>query len=91
MVPERDIPPEKISYRESVTCRRAVGELTHLSNLRAELHRLARCVSQFLDQLPQDDCAVVARHVLRRHLAFNLRPGIAGIRNWFQSRLKTKQ
>jgi predicted ATP-grasp superfamily ATP-dependent carboligase len=30
------LPPANISYRKNVTCRRVVGELTHLSNLRAE-------------------------------------------------------
>jgi hypothetical protein len=29
------LPPANISYRKNVTCRRVVGELTHLSNLRA--------------------------------------------------------
>ena len=29
------LPPANISYRRNVTCRRVVGELTHLSNLRA--------------------------------------------------------
>ncbi len=86
------LPPEKISYRESVTCRRAVGELTHLSNLRAGTPSnwpvaypnfwtsFLKMTVPWLPGMCYDDIWLS-----------DLRPGFAGIRNWFQSRLKTKQ
>lgn len=85
------LPPQDISYREHVTCRRVVGELTHLSNLRAgrppnwPVAYPNFWTSLFTMALPwrpgmcYDDLWLS-----------DLRPGIAGARNWFRSRLKKK-
>jgi predicted ATP-grasp superfamily ATP-dependent carboligase len=85
------LPPEEISYRNNVTCRRVVGELTHLSNLRAgrppqwpEAYpsfwtSLFTVAVPWLPGMCYDDLWLS-----------DLRPGIGGIRQWFQSRAKTK-
>jgi predicted ATP-grasp superfamily ATP-dependent carboligase len=85
------LPPASISYRENVTCRRVVGELTHLSNLRAGRPAdwpaeypnfwasLATMAVPWLPGMCYDDVWLS-----------DLRPGIAGIRNWFSSRSKGK-
>lgn len=85
------LPPEKNSYRENVTCRRVVGELTHLSNLRAGRPpnwpvaypnfwtSLFTMAVPWLPGMCYDDIWLS-----------DLRPGIGGIRNWFQSRLKSQ-
>ena len=83
------LPPPEISYRENVTCRRVVGELTHLSNLRAGRPpnwpvaypnfwtSLVTMAVPWLPGMCYDDLWMS-----------DLRPGLAGIRNWFQSRLR---
>ena len=83
------LPPENISYRKHVTCRRVVGELTHLSNLRAGRPpnwpgtypnfwtSLFRMAVPWRPGMCYDDLWLS-----------DPRPGIAGIHNWFQSRLK---
>jgi predicted ATP-grasp superfamily ATP-dependent carboligase len=85
------LPPREISYRENVTCRRVVGELTHLSNIRAGRPpnwpgaypsfwpSLFKMAVPWLPGMCYDDV-----------WWSDLHPGIAGIRNWFQSRLKKK-
>jgi predicted ATP-grasp superfamily ATP-dependent carboligase len=88
---EGTLPPQEISYRENVTCRRLVGELTHLSNIRAGRPpnwpgaypnfwlSLFKMAVPWLPGMCYDDLWLS-----------DPRPGIAGIRNWFQSRLKNK-
>ena len=88
---QETLPPENISYRKYVTCRRVVGELTHLSNLRAGRPpnwpgtypnfwtSLFRIAVPWRPGMCYDDLWLS-----------DLRPGIAGIQNWFQSRLKRK-
>ncbi len=83
------LPPENISYRENVMCRRVIGELTHLSNLRAGRPQnwpgaypnfwtsLVTMAVPWLPGMCYDDVWLS-----------DLRPGIAGIRRWFQTRLK---
>ena len=83
------LPPEKSSYREKVMCRRVIGELTHLSNLRAGRPQnwpgaypsfwasLAIMAVPWLPGMCYDDVWFS-----------DLRPGIAGIRRWFQTRLQ---
>ncbi|MGA9508857.1 MAG: ATP-grasp domain-containing protein [Candidatus Sulfotelmatobacter sp.] len=85
------LPPENISYRENILCRRVVGELTHLSNLRAGRPAdwpagypnfwasLATMAVPWLPGMCYDDVWIS-----------DLRPGIAGIRHWFGSRRKSK-
>lgn len=80
-------PPKTISYRENVICRRIVGELTHLSNLRAGpppnwplaypnfWTTLAAMAVPWRPGMCYDDVWLS-----------DLRPGIAGIGNWFRSR-----
>ncbi len=86
-----NLPPQEISYRTNVTCRRVVGELTHLSNIRAGRpanwpgaypnfwSSLFTMAVPWLPGMCYDDVWLS-----------DLRPGIAGIRNWFQARLKSK-
>lgn len=83
-------PPQEISYRTNVMCRRVVGELTHLSNIRAGRppnwpgaypnfwSSLLTIAVPWLPGMCYDDVWLS-----------DLRPGIAEIRNWFQSRLKS--
>jgi hypothetical protein len=86
---EGKLPPEKIAYREEILCRRAVSELTHLSNIRAG--RPANWPATYPKFWPT---------LLRMSLPWrsgmcyddlwisDLRPGIAALRNWFQVRAK---
>jgi predicted ATP-grasp superfamily ATP-dependent carboligase len=86
------LPPQEISYRTNVTCRRVVGELTHLSNIRAG--RPANWPGAY----PNFWSSLFTMAVPWRPgtcyddvWLSDLRPGIAAIRNWFQSRLKRAQ
>jgi predicted ATP-grasp superfamily ATP-dependent carboligase len=84
---ENTLPPAKIAYRENLMCRRAVGELTHLSNIRAGRPlnwpgnypkfwpTLLRMALPWRPGMCYDDLWLS-----------DLRPGIAGLRNWFQLR-----
>ena len=86
---EGKLPPETIAYREEILCRRAVSELTHLSNIRAG--RPANWPASYPKFWPT---------LLRMSLPWSpgmcyddlwisdLRPGIAALRNWFQVRAK---
>lgn len=86
---EGKLPPEKIVYQENILCRRAVSELTHLSNIRAG--RPANWPASYPKFWPT---------LLRMSLPWrpgmcyddlwisDLRPGIAALRNWFQVRAK---
>ena len=86
---EGKLPPEKIRYRGNILCRRAVGELTHLSNIRAGRPRnwpgsypgfwptLMQMALPWRPGMCYDDLWIS-----------DLRPGIAGLRNWFQRRAK---
>ena len=83
------LPPQKIEYRENMLCRRAVGELTHLNNVRSGgpanwpgnypkfWPTLFRMALPWRPGMCYDDLWVS-----------DLRPGIAGLRNWFQVRAK---
>lgn len=82
------LPPQRISYRENVVCRRMVGELTHLSNLRAGRpanwpvpypkfwSSLFRMALPWRLGMCYDDVWLS-----------DPRPGIAGIREWFRVRV----
>jgi predicted ATP-grasp superfamily ATP-dependent carboligase len=84
-------PPKRIPYRENILCRRVVGELTHLSNLRtgrppnwpaAYPNYWSSLMSMAIPWRPgvcYDDVWLS-----------DPRPGIAGVANWFTSRLKRK-
>lgn len=84
---ERSLPPQKIDYRENVLCRRAISELTHLSNIRTG--RPANWPGSYPGFWP-----TLFRMALpwRPGVCYDdlwisdLRPGIAGLRNWFQVR-----
>jgi predicted ATP-grasp superfamily ATP-dependent carboligase len=85
------LPPEAIRYRENVLCRRALGELTHLSALRAGppakwpipypsfWKSLVTMSVPWFPGMCYDDLSLS-----------DLRPGVAGITNWFRSRMKGK-
>lgn len=83
------LPPETIAYAEGVLCRRAVGELTHLSNLRAGPP------SNWPTPYPNFWSSLFAMAIpWRPGMCYDdfwlsdPRPGIAGISRWFQTRLK---
>jgi len=85
------LPPRSISYRENIVCRRVVGELTHLSNLRAGRPpnwpsaypnfwtSLATMAVPWLPGMCYDDLWLS-----------DLWPGVAGIGNWFKNRITGK-
>jgi predicted ATP-grasp superfamily ATP-dependent carboligase len=82
------LPSENISYRDNVLCRRVVGEMTHLANIRAGRppnwpgnyptfwKSLFHMALPWRPGMCYDDVWLS-----------DLRPGVAGIRNWFQSRV----
>lgn len=84
-------PPENVQYKENIVCRRVLGELTHLTNLRAGKpadwpfpypnfwRSLFAMAWPWLPGMCYDDVWVS-----------DLRPGIAGISNWIGSRMKGK-
>lgn len=82
-------PPQKIEYREKVLCRRAVSELTHLSNIRGG--RPANWPGSYPKFWPT---LLSMALPWRPSMCYDdlwisdLRPGIAGLRNWFQVRVK---
>ena len=83
------LPPASCAYRENIVCRRLVGELTHLSNIRAG--RPANWPGSYPEFWPS---------LLTMALPWSPgmcyddlwlsdpRPGMAGLQNWFRSRLK---
>ncbi len=84
------LPPKTLSYRKQITCRRLVGELTHLSNVRkgkpanwpAEYPEfwstLAKIAVPWYPGMRYDDVWLS-----------DLRPGLAQIKNWFRVRRTT--
>jgi len=86
---EGKFPPEKIRYRENILCRRAVSELTHLGNIRVGRPRnwpgsypkfwptLVEMALPWRPGMCYDDLWIS-----------DPRPGIAGLRYWFQRRGK---
>lgn len=85
------LPPQDIPYRQNVVCRRVVGELTHLSNIRAgRPPNWPAAYPNFWRSLLTMAVLWVPSMCYDDFWLSDLRPGVAGIRNWFQSRLKTK-
>ena len=86
---EGKLPPEKIAYRTNLLCRRAVSELTHLSNIRGG--RPANWPASYPAFWP-----TLVRMAIPWHPGMcyddvwisDMRPGIAGLMNWFQVRAK---
>jgi predicted ATP-grasp superfamily ATP-dependent carboligase len=86
------LPPKDKPYRAGITCRRLVGELTHLSNLRAGKpanwplpysgfwSSFLRVALPWYPGMHYDDLWLS-----------DLRPGIAGLANWFQVRMRKDQ
>jgi predicted ATP-grasp superfamily ATP-dependent carboligase len=83
------LPPERIAYRNGTTCRRVVGELTHLSNLRRGKppywpgayprlwSSLVKIAVPWYPGMHYDDLWLS-----------DWRPGVAEIEHWFRVRLK---
>lgn len=81
------LPPKTLPYRTQITCRRLVGELTHLSNIRNGKpanwpeeyphfwSTLVKVAIPWYPGMRYDDIWLS-----------DLRPGIAQIRNWFRVR-----
>jgi predicted ATP-grasp superfamily ATP-dependent carboligase len=85
------LPPQETFYRNNTTCRRVVGELTHLSNLRAgRPPNWPAAYPNFWRSLLTMAVLWVPSMCYDDFWLSDLRPGVAAIRNWFQSRLKTK-
>ena len=86
---EGKFPPKVIEYPANILCRRAVSELTHLSNIRRGRPEnwtgsypefwptLLRMAVPWRPGMCYDDVWIS-----------DLRPGIAGLRNWFQVRAR---
>ena len=88
---ERSLPPKSSAYREGVTCRRAVGELSHLANVRAGKpagwpgaypHFWPTLLRVSLPWYP-------GMHYDELSLS-DLRPGVAELRNWLRTRMARK-
>ena len=83
------LPPQKPSYRKGITCRRMIGELTHLSNLRAGKPAnwplaypgfwtsLLKISVPWYPGMHYDDLWLS-----------DPKPGLAGLTNWFRSRVQ---
>jgi predicted ATP-grasp superfamily ATP-dependent carboligase len=85
------LPPERISYSENVLCRQVVGELSHLNNLRAGRP------ADWPFAYPNFWSTLVTMAIpWRPSMCYDdvwlsdLRPGVAGVANWFTSRIKSK-
>ena len=80
-------PPEHISYKAGVTCRRIVSELGHLSNLRAgkPAHWPGKYPQFWTSLIKMAIPWYPAMHYDDVWLS-DLRPGLAEIRNWFRQR-----
>ena len=89
---EGNLPPSKVSYKKGIQCRRVVGDLTHLENLRHGKPSewplpypnfwlsLGKMVVPWYPGLRYDD------------LSFSdPKPGWAGISQWFRTRLRKKE
>jgi predicted ATP-grasp superfamily ATP-dependent carboligase len=86
---KKSAPPARINYREGINCRRIVGELTHLENVRRgtpsgwpvpfpNFWKTAAAISlPWYPGVRYDDVQLS-----------DLRPGLAGISNWLRVRLK---
>jgi len=85
------IPPHEIQYRQGITCRRVVGELTHLENLRRGRpngwpgpypkfwSNLVKISIPWYPGMRYDELSVS-----------DPRPGAAEIANWFRVRMRKK-
>ena len=85
------LPPKDIPYKSNIVCRRTVGELTHLANLRvAKPDNWPSSYPNFWKSLAQ--MAIPWQPGMRYDDLWlsDLRPGIAGIANWFRVRMKSK-
>ena len=83
------LPPLKIAYPDGLLCRRLLGELTHLSNIRRGRP------PNWPGRYPNFWLSLFAMALpWRPGMCYDdlwlsdLRPGIAGIRNWFRSRIR---
>lgn len=83
------LPPRENVYKQGLTCRRMVGELTHLENLRrGRPHGWVGQYPRFWDSLAR---ILVPWYPGMRYddLSFSdPRPGVAGIVNWLAVRMK---
>ena len=85
------LPPKNISYHENVLCRRVVGEMTHLANIRAGgPPNWPGDYPTFWKSLFQMSLPWRPGMCYDDVWLSDLRPGVAGIRNWFQSRVAKK-
>jgi predicted ATP-grasp superfamily ATP-dependent carboligase len=87
----RALPPKSIPYRSNTICRRVVGELTYLSNLRAgKPENWPGAYPSFWGGLAQ--MAVPWRPGMHYDDLWlsDMRPAVAGIANWFRVRMKSQ-
>lgn len=83
------VPPRSIAYDQEITCRRAVGELSHLANLRrgkppnwptaypSFWSNFVKVAVPWYPGMRYDDLWLS-----------DLRPGVAGIRQWLETRFR---
>jgi predicted ATP-grasp superfamily ATP-dependent carboligase len=82
------LPPEGILYRENIICRRAVGELTHLSALRnGPPKNWPGDYPKFWNSLFEMAVLWWPGMCYDDVWLSDLRPGIEGIKNWFRARV----
>ena len=85
------LPPESINYKENILCRQVVGELSHLNSLRSGRP------SDWPFPYPNFWSSLLTMAMpWRPGMCYDdvwlsdLRPGTAGIANWFAARIKRK-
>ena len=85
------VPPKSIPYKANTVCRRLVGELTYLSNLRAGKPKNWRVpYPSFWKSLAQMSLPWRPGMHYDDVWLSDPRPGIAGIANWFAVRMKSR-
>ncbi len=85
------LPPKNISYKGNIVCRRLIGELTHLANLRAARpENWPSSYPNFWKSLAQIAIPWQPGMHYDDFWLSDLRPGIAGVANWFRARTRPK-
>jgi predicted ATP-grasp superfamily ATP-dependent carboligase len=82
------LPPKSVPYKAGTICRRIVGELTHLSNLRAgKQDNWPLPYPSFWKSLAQMALPWRPGMYFDDLWLSDVRPGLAGIANWFRRRI----
>jgi predicted ATP-grasp superfamily ATP-dependent carboligase len=85
------LPPRSIPYKANLICRRIVGELTHLSNLRAgKPENWSEPYSSFWKSAAQMALPWQPGMHYDELSMSDLRPGVASIAHWFRTRMRLR-